>query len=140
MTINSSLNAPSDSQESPNSSISCTRCRSADHLILELIGPLVPRITGRVSLEYSCGKCESFYVQDASVQEVAKFLTGKPATREVLHFGNSYIHCGEPMEEAEFRLAALRVKEGDLLDAPAVKVESSVLRCQCGFQMSIPRL
>lgn len=116
----------------------CPECCSAENLMVETIQSCVPRVAGWVAVEYSCSKCEAYFAHNASVQDVAALLSNSPASAGVLHFGHHYIHCGEPMEPALIHLGLLKFSEGDLVDAPAATVKSSVLRCKCGFQMRTP--
>jgi hypothetical protein len=69
---------------------------------------------------------------------VARLLQKQPAVSDVLHVGNAYIHCGQPMKPGELRLSALTMTAGDPMDAPAISIESTTLQCPCGFKMAIP--
>lgn len=138
MTVNYSLYPCDDCKEPADASLTCTNCKTDEHLMVESIQPHVPRAQGRVAMEYSCTGCGAFFAHGASVQSVAKVLAKQPGRAGVLHFGRYYIHCGEPMERGEIRLSTLKLPEGDAAEAPAVTVPSVVLRCQCGFQMSMP--
>ena len=78
----------------------CIRCGTTKALLIETIGPIIPVVPGRVSIEYTCSACGSLYVHGATVQQVATLLTAAPTTPGVLHFGRNFIHCCEPMAEA----------------------------------------
>lgn len=119
--------------------ISCTKCHTSAHLTIESIHAAVPRTDGWVMVEYSCGRCESFYAHEASVQAVARFLTTNDTQSGVLKFGHSYIHCGEPMGEIGLRVTGVGSGDDDLRDALEVRIPTTVLRCNCGFQMVVPK-
>lgn len=138
MTANDSLHLPSDNPDAPEPDLSCPKCHNPDSLILESLGPMTTGCVDQVSIEYSCGACESFYAHDAPFKSVGRLLAATSTTSNVLQIGGKYIHCGEPMLAGELHYTTLKVDDDDLADAPAVTVETSVLRCHCGFQMSIP--
>lgn len=134
--------SPGNSGKSPVApvlEINCTDCRTSEHLIIESVQSMVPRTDGWVSVEYSCGKCESFYAHDVSVQAVARFLATADAQPGVLKFGRQYIHCGEPMEEVGMNITGLSVDGDGLQHVPEVRIPAVVLKCRCGFQMAIPK-
>lgn len=118
--------------------LSCEQCGTAEFLCMESIQPCTPRASGMVAVEYSCENCEAYFAHDATVQNVASILSTTPGPGGVLHFGHFYIHCGEPMELYNIQLSPLKISAGDFVNAPAVPNATKVLRCQCGFQMSIP--
>ncbi|POH57272.1 hypothetical protein CVS28_16900 [Arthrobacter glacialis] len=118
--------------------ITCIDCNTSEDLTIESIEPVVPRTDGWVMVEYSCGKCESFYAHEASVQAVARFLTTSDTQPGVLRFGRYYIHCGEPMEAFGLRVTGVGSDDDDLHNVLEVHIPTVVLRCRCGFQMLIP--
>lgn len=118
--------------------ITCTDCNTSNHLTIESIQPVVPKTNGWVMVEYSCGKCESFYAHEASVQAVARFLTTSETQPGVLRFGRDYIHCGEPMEAIGVRVTNVGSDDDDLREVLEVRIPTVVLRCHCGFRMLIP--
>ncbi|PYI38633.1 hypothetical protein CVS30_08690 [Arthrobacter psychrolactophilus] len=125
-------------QDTQGDGLSCVYCRTDLHLIVESIQTPDSKKPGFVSIEYSCGHCEAFFAHDASVESVAKLLANSHCETGVLQFGSYYIHCGEPMTPGRIKLARLKVSDGDLADAPGLAVPSMVLRCRCGFQISLP--
>ncbi|MCQ9163978.1 hypothetical protein [Arthrobacter sp. STN4] len=137
MPANHSIHASGDRKGRAESSLTCTNCETDEYLIVESIQPHIPRTSGLVSLEYECRSCGAFFAHDASVQDVAKLLANQPGRAGVLHFGRYYIHCGEPMEKGEIRFSTHHPRDGEPADVKAT-FPSVVLRCQCGFQMSIP--
>ena len=132
----------SKSEENPRlqvRQIFCMVCATSEHLIIESIESLVPRRDGWIAVEYSCGKCESFFAHEASVQHVALFLAEGDESPGVLKFGRHYIHCGEPMEESGMKISGIGVDEDEVTGLHYVRIPSVVLRCRCGFQMDIPK-
>lgn len=122
------------------STLHCEVCQTAKHPMIESIGPLQPIVAGRVAVEYSCGRCGSFFGHDATVQQVAKLLNAKATIPGVLHFGRYFIHCGEPMEELGDRLSHLhRPIGGRDSSRGRVALRTRRLKCQCGFQLEVPR-
>lgn len=118
--------------------INCPECHKSCHLDIESIQRLDPHIDGWVMIEYSCGKCESYSSHAVSVQSVAKFLGTTDAPVGVVKFGRHYIHCGEPMEQKELKLHSVHAPSYEQQPILDVVVPSVVLRCRCGFQISIP--
>lgn len=119
--------------------ITCIDCRTSKHVTIESIQPVVPRSAGWVMVEYSCGKCESFYAHAASVQAVARVLATSDTQSGVLKFGRNYIHCGEPMEAIGSGFTGVRSDDDDLRDVLEVRIPTIGLKCRCGFQMVIPK-
>jgi hypothetical protein len=139
MTFNPSLQASDVPSFDEENDIVCVRCNSSAALTLESIGPVSPRMDGWVTVEYSCGKCDTFYAHAAPVVSVAKILAMSNTPTGVLQFGRYFIHCGEPMEKTTIQPSRLRVDDSDLAAVPTVQVPTAVLRCHCGFQMAIPQ-
>ncbi|MFC8302678.1 hypothetical protein ACFUCV_03235 [Specibacter sp. NPDC057265] len=140
MSIDRSPSFFNESAESSATTISCTTCNSAEKLIIESLDFAGPKLLGRLALSYSCGNCLTPYVHESTPVDVARFLANQPDPAPVAHLGGHYIHCGEPMAEGALQLTAMKVDDDDLASAPAVEVESTVLRCQCGFQMAVPAI
>lgn len=116
----------------------CVECGTAEHLEVEEIQTLESGLPGFVMTEYSCGKCEGFYAHEVPVAGLGAFLANTDTPAGVLKFGRHYIHCGEPMMEQEMRLYTLTapgVRAEELAD---VVLPGLVLKCSCGFQMSVP--
>jgi len=139
MEFQSSLQTPENPEHVEFPTIECVRCHSAKDLTLESIQPAKPKASGWVCVEYSCGECESFYAHAAPVASVAQFLATSETPSGVLQFGRYYIHCGEPMEKTRIELSRSHAFTAGLDDAPAIRLSSVVLRCHCGFQMTIPQ-
>ena len=122
---------PGNNENHPTreASLTCTKCQTPEYLILETVDSTIPKIHGRAAVQYSCGNCESFYAQDTSVEEVAVLLQSKNIPADILNFGNTYIHCGEPMTKGELRVVSSNGGWEDSTDIPVVQVESEVLPC-----------
>lgn len=138
MTIDNSIPNAIEFHGLQGDGLSCVHCGTDLHLIVESIQAPDSKTPGFVSIEYSCGRCEAFFAHDASVESVAKLLTNSPCETGVLQFGSYYIHCGEPMTPGRIKLARLKVSDGDLDNAPNMTLPTMVLRCRCGFQLSLP--
>lgn len=118
--------------------ISCSVCSSSDDLLLENWSTVGDAQDGLIDLEYSCGACESYFAISCAHDDAAEVFELGNSRCGMLQYGEQYLHCGQIMEEGELEISALKVKGGDLFDAPAVQVEMTVLKCACGFQMSVP--
>lgn len=138
MTIDSSPNLYDEHPESSATTITCSTCLTAREITIDSIESIEPRLMGRVSLAYSCSTCQTSFAHDSTALDVAQFLGNQADPLPVAHLGGHYIHCGEPMQEGPLQLTAVKVDDDDLANVPAVEIESTVLRCQCGFQMSVP--
>ncbi|WP_051389028.1 hypothetical protein [Arthrobacter sp. 35W] len=120
----------------------CLECRSDAALIIESIVSRVPPTPGIVHIEYTCAACDSYYAHPAAVEQIATILnnTTTPSSG-VLQFGHHYIHCGEPMQEFNAEPIRIRADFPDSHHGPRltdVSLPTRVLRCQCGFRMSLP--
>ncbi|PYI38694.1 hypothetical protein CVS30_09060 [Arthrobacter psychrolactophilus] len=118
------------------SPLECITCHSSDHLTIDSIHGLHPKVRGRVAVEYKCILCGTTHLCDAAVEAVARILANIPTATGVLKIGRDYIHCGEPMQHLSQQRLKLKVQdpfveEESVIDAP-------VLRCHCGFQLALP--
>ena len=117
----------------------CTSCGTANALIIGTIGTIIPASPGRVSIEYTCSACGSFYVHGATVQQVAALLIAAATTPGVLHIGGNFIHCGEPMTETGDANSRLARPAGNRRDrVAAMSTRTRRLTCHCGFQLDAP--
>lgn len=135
MPITPSPRTPDQTAGEEDNQVFCSNCRTSDYIAIESIQPLVPKRFGWVAAEYSCGRCEYFYAAGVPVQALARFMASVSTPSGVLKFGRHYIHCGEPMEE--FRRHG-QGASGDVGEAREAGVPLVVLRCVCGFQMTLP--
>lgn len=116
----------------------CRHCGSPEATTPESFGPGVPDQEVLGWVDYRPGECDNSCDHASCTEAAAPFADACVGEHGVLQRGDIFLHCGEPMEEGQLQVAALRVDSGDLLDAPSVRVEMMVLRCACGFQMSVP--
>ena len=117
----------------------CTSCGTANALIIGTIGTIIPASPGRVSIEYTCSACGSFYVHGATVQQVATLLTAAATTPGVLDIGSSFIHCGNPMTETGDTNSSLARPAGSQRGrSAAMSIRTRLLTCHCGFQLDAP--
>jgi hypothetical protein len=122
----------------------CLRCGTGRHLMIHSIDALSPPARGLVAVSYTCARCGEAPTQEASVPQVAAILNrpGPSAAADVLQFGGQYIHCGEPMHAAGAELRSVYspvTTEIAAIGLLEVYLSTRVLRCDCGFQMEIPR-
>lgn len=134
--------APAEHADARYGELTCTQCGTTAHLDVEDVHSLESNADGQVMTEYSCTSCGAFYAHEVSVQDLAKYLA-IDATTGVLKFGRHYIHCGMPMQEAKMNLFPTTRNtsfniEPTSLD-PDVTMPSRVLKCRCGFQISMPQ-
>ena len=124
--------------------LQCHACQTDRHLIIHSIDTLAPPAQGLVSVTYTCEGCGQPHSQQASVSQIADVLNrpGPSAAADVLQFGGEYIHCGQPMHTANTEMRNIyspvttEPAAAGLLD---IYLSTRVLRCDCGFQMEIPR-
>lgn len=139
MTMLPVANLPGEIDNPGPPALICTRCGSANGLIIEAIEATIPAVPGHVCLEYSCLSCGSFYGHDASVQQVATLLNAGATTPGVLHFGHHFIHCGEPMEAIGEGISCLDGPAGSQSGrSAAISIRTRLLKCHCGFQLDVP--
>jgi hypothetical protein len=92
-----------------------------------------------ITVSYTCNDCGLFHEHLAYAGEVAAALRQVRWMARVIMFGDDYIHCGFPMEEAEFEIERLCYRSstgGGSLNV--VSLPTRVLRCRCGFQLEVP--
>ena len=131
------LSEGTDALGSPD--LLCTGCGSGNALTIEAIGTIIPASPGRVSIEYTCSACGSFYVHGATVQQVATLLNAAVTTPGVLRIGSSFIHCGEPMTETRKAHPRLARPAGSQRGrSAAMSIRTRLLTCHCGFQLDAP--
>ncbi len=117
----------------------CARCSTPEHLVIESLHALEPAVDGWVMVDYSCSDCGSFYAHEVSVNCLTEFISGVEAPLGVVEVGQQYVHCGEPMQEGDMNLTGIADTASTDAPIPDVQLPTVVLRCRCGFQMSIPR-
>lgn len=139
MSMNHSILQTGGTPDSSAEGLRCAHCHTDRHLMVESIQQPESRRAGMVSIEYRCGRCESIYIHDSSVQSASKLLAMRGShDAGLLKFGNHYFHCGEPMTQRRTEISSVNVAEEDLAVPPAVLVPTAALHCHCGFQISVP--
>lgn len=139
MTLLPVATLPGEIDNAGTPALICTRCSTANDLIIEAIKETIPAVPGHVCLQYSCSACRSFYGHDATVQQVATLLNAGATAPGIPHFGHHFIHCGEPMEETGEGLSSLHPPVGSKGGRSAtISIRTRLLKCHCGFQLDAP--
>lgn len=114
----------------------CTQCGTDDYLIIESVEPAVGDDAAEfLEISYTCSECDSFYghpVRHSSVR--ARQLKSDSTAAQ-------YLHCGEPMQPKDSAIASIFepvFTDPDGTPVPEVQLDTTVLRCRCGFQISVP--
>ncbi|WP_341394720.1 hypothetical protein [Arthrobacter sp. G119Y2] len=114
----------------------CTNCGTDEYLIIESVEPAVGEDAAEfLEISYTCSECDRFYghpVRHSPVWARRMNTTGTDA---------EYLHCGEPMQPKDTTSVSIfePVYTGpDTITVPEVQLDTTVLRCRCGFQMSVP--
>ncbi|MDN3481277.1 hypothetical protein QMA10_04985 [Arthrobacter sp. APC 3897] len=114
----------------------CTHCGTDDYLIIESVEPAVgDDATEFLEISYTCSECHRFYghpVRHSSVR--ARELQPDSTTAQ-------YLHCGEPMQPRDSTVSSIFepvFTDPDGPPAPEVQLDTTLLRCRCGFQISVP--
>jgi hypothetical protein len=117
----------------------CELCGTEHQLTIHAITALGAANGDLVTVSYTCNDCQLFHEHLAYAADVAAALRQVRWMAKVVMFGDEYIHCGFPMEEAEFEIERLcyRTSSG-VSGLNTVSLPTKVLRCRCGFQLEIP--
>lgn len=123
--------------------LGCLHCGSNENVAIESIESL-PLHPGElhVHVGYVCRKCQGNYQHTARFRDVAAILNRTRSLEGLLRFGGEYFHCGEAMSLVGSNLKSIYAP---LSNEPAggnpgaVDVTTTVLRCQCGFQLEVPK-
>ncbi|MBT2515524.1 hypothetical protein [Arthrobacter sp. ISL-30] len=134
---------PGRSSEPDAQPLWCLECGTDRHLIIDCIDQLSPARADVVKASYTCNGCGFFYTHPTTVSKVAAVLNrpGPAPVLGVLQFGDTYIHCGEPMHNSDSKERSIHgsvstEQRGEpILD---IYLRTRVLHCGCGFQMEIP--
>lgn len=119
--------------------LQCEACGTGHQLTIHAITSIGAAGGDLVTVSYTCNDCNLFQEHSAFAADVAAALSQVRWMAKVILFGDEYIHCGYPMEEAEHeveRLCYRSSKAGSGLNA--VSLSTRVLRCHCGFQLEVP--
>ncbi|CEA06978.1 hypothetical protein BN1051_00286 [Arthrobacter saudimassiliensis] len=127
----------------------CDNCGTDEYLIIESVEPATTEDSAEfLEISYTCSECDRFYGHPIRHSPLwARRLAEAPAAEEMV-----YMHCGEPMKPKDARtlsiFAPLSTEEFAAAPAAAspseaaaldnVRMEVTVLRCGCGFQIELP--
>lgn len=122
--------------------LGCLHCGSNENVAIESIESLPPHPGElQVLVGYVCRKCQGNYQHAARFRDVAAIMNKSRSLEGLLRFGGQYFHCGEAMpvigSNTKSIYAPLSTEDAEE-EAVAVNVGTSVLRCQCGFQLEVP--
>ncbi|MDQ0635796.1 hypothetical protein QFZ40_003705 [Arthrobacter pascens] len=116
----------------------CETCGTEQHLTIHAITAMGAANGDLVTVSYTCNDCRGFQEHLAYAGDVAAALHHLPSLAKVIMFGDDYIHCGFPMEEAEFEIERLCYRSSSVGGLSTVSLPTRVLRCRCGFQLEVP--
>jgi hypothetical protein len=117
----------------------CETCGTEHQLTIHAITALGAGGGDLVTVSYTCNDCSLFQEHLAYASDVAAALHQVRWMAQVIMFGDDYIHCGFPMEEAEFEIERLCYRSSNSGSGlSAVCLPTRVLRCRCGFQLEVP--
>ena len=117
----------------------CETCGTEHELTIHAIRSVGAANGDLVLAAYTCNDCGLFQEHLAYARDVAAALHQVRWMAQVILFGDDYIHCGFPMEEAAFEVERLSYRSsngGGGLNV--VSLPTKVMRCRCGFQLEIP--
>ena len=114
----------------------CSQCGTDEYLIIESVEPAAKPGHGEfLEINYTCAECDSFYGHPIRHSSVWARGLAEPTDAE-------YMHCGEPMQPRDGRqLSIFEPVSTESMPAQVpvdVQLETTVLRCHCGFQLEIP--
>ncbi len=118
----------------------CATCGAEHQLTIHAVRAMGGGNGDLVSVSYTCNDCGLFQEHLAYTEDVAAALHQVRWMAQVIVFGDDYIHCGFPMEEAEFEIERLCYRSGAGGGSLGmVSLPTRVLRCRCGFQLEVPQ-
>ncbi|WAP51828.1 hypothetical protein OL239_00085 [Arthrobacter sp. ATA002] len=114
----------------------CTHCGTDEYLIIESVEPAVGEDAAEfLEINYTCAECDRFYGHPVQHSPVWARRINVPGTAA------EYLHCGEPMQPKDTGSVSIfePLHTGpDAVAVPEVQLDTTLLRCRCGFQMSVP--
>lgn len=122
----------------------CPTCRTDGYLVLHAIETARAHTVGLVvEVSYSCTGCGSILSHFTRFSEVAARLNTGTNLEGLILFGDSYLHCSEPMArvplEVRRTLTASSIPGDDLSQLLDVRLRTQILRCvSCGFRLELP--
>ncbi|MFP5312229.1 MAG: hypothetical protein ACLGH7_07460 [Actinomycetes bacterium] len=132
------MSSPSSRRPLPQPrQLQCGSCGTGHQLTIRAITALGAAGGDLVTVSYTCNKCNLFQEHAAYAADVAAALNQVRWMAKVVLFGDDYLHCGFPMEEAEFEVERLCYRSSNT-GLNAVCLPTRVLRCRCGFQLEVP--
>jgi hypothetical protein len=117
----------------------CETCGTEHQLTIHAVRAMGAANGDLVTVSYTCNDCGLFSEHLAYAGDVAAALHQVRWMAKVIMFGDDYIHCGFPLEEAGLEIERLCYRSsnnGGNLNM--VCLPTRVLRCRCGFQLEIP--
>lgn len=117
----------------------CESCGTEHRLTIHAITAMETGTSELVTVSYTCADCHRFQEHPAYAADVTAALHQVHWMARVILFGDDYVHCGFPMEEAELEVERLCYRSsatGGGLNTLSLPVR--VLRCHCGFQLEVP--
>ena len=113
----------------------CSYCGTDEYLIIESVEPSKTANSAEfLEISYTCAECDRFYGHPVRHSPVwARNAVSEPAETE-------YLHCGEPMQPKDNRTVSLFEPLSTEPEAATADIvlETSILRCSCGFQIELP--
>ncbi|WP_312180239.1 hypothetical protein [Arthrobacter sp.] len=113
----------------------CSYCGTDEYLIIESVEPSTTAEAAEfLEISYTCTECDRFYGHPVRHSPLwARRAVSAPSETE-------YLHCGEPMQPKDSRTLSifepLSTEQDE--EMPDVRLETSILRCACGFQIELP--
>lgn len=137
--------SPSDGTSLPQGApMWCPKCRTDDYLVLHAIETAQAHTVGlTVDVSYSCTGCGSILSHYTPFRDVAAKLNTATNLEGLILFGDTYLHCSEPMAkvplEVRRSMSANTVLGDDLAQLLDVRLRTIILRCaSCGFRLELP--
>jgi hypothetical protein len=118
--------------------LQCEACGTGHELTIHAITAIGAAGGDLVTVSYTCNACNLFQEHTAFATDVVSALNQVRWMAKVILFGDEYVHCGFPMEEAEYEVERLCYRTNTGSGLNAVSLPTRVLRCQCGFQLEVP--
>ncbi|MBD7995067.1 hypothetical protein H9639_07135 [Arthrobacter sp. Sa2CUA1] len=114
----------------------CSYCGTDEFLIIESVENSTTADAAEfLEISYTCGECDRFYGHPVRHSPLwARRAVSEPSDTE-------YLHCGEPMQPKDSRTISLSEPlstEHQNAVPSDVRLETSILRCSCGFQIELP--
>lgn len=113
----------------------CTHCGTDEYLIIEAVEPAAGEEAEEfLEISYTCSECDRFYGHPVRHSPLwARRMNANSTDAQ-------YLHCGEPMQPRDITSVSIfePLHTGAIPQVPEVLLDTAVLRCRCGFQISVP--